>query len=435
MFYLFFLLLFQLCELTIIIPFKTGTPQLDFDDSHFDYLLSNEIYSSFLIGNPPQNISIYYLFLEYQFYLSKYNDSHHYDIDKSFTYTLIKYETFINTIYYRGSYSTDHFNLTNEKNKSLDLKLEFIYATHFKDDSYDFVPKEGIIGLSFYNPSSQNHSNFITSLKQTKVINSYIWSIKYNNENSGNIIFGGRPDQIEPDKYNFDNLKWTKSDINKYTINWYILFDQIYFGEKLSQEKLINFDFNKNNSYIKLEQTRQSQLIIERGLIKGSKEYKNLFLKIFENDCEETNEEDIIFYSCKLSTNIEKLPSLFFIHRELNYTFTLDSNDLFVKELGKYYFLVYFYDKGENTWIFGKPFFKKYQLIFDHDKKMIGFYNGYTKKSNLRLFLIIIFLIIILILSIFVVHIIKQKRRKRRLNEIEDDYDYFPEKIKENLIH
>jgi hypothetical protein len=220
-----------------------------------------------------------------------------------------------------------------------------------------------------------------------------------------------------------------------YTINWYILFDQIYFGEKLSQEKLINFDFNKNNSYIKLEQTRQSQLIIERGLIKGSKEYKNLFLKIFENDCEETNEEDIIFYSCKLSTNIEKLPSLFFIHRELNYTFTLDSNDLFVKELGKYYFLVYFYDKGENTWIFGKPFFKKYQLIFDHDKKMIGFYNGYTKKSNLRLFLIIIFLIIILILSIFVVHIIKQKRRKRRLNEIEDDYDYFPEKIKENLIH
>ena len=57
-----------------------------------------------------------------------------------------------------------------------------------------------------------------------------------------------------------------------YTINWYILFDQIYFGEKLSQEKLINFDFNKNNSYIKLEQTRQSQLIIERGLIKGTKE-------------------------------------------------------------------------------------------------------------------------------------------------------------------
>ena len=433
MIYLFFFLLFQLCELAIIIPFKTGYPQLDYDDSHFDVLLSNEIYSSFLIGNPPQNISIYYHFQEYQFYLSKYNDSLHYDIDKSFTYTLVKYETFLNTIYYRGSYSTDQFNLTNEKNKSSNIKLEFIYATHFKDDSYDFVPLEGIIGLSFYNPSSQNLSHFITSLKQSKAINSYIWSIKYNNENSGNIIFGSRPDELEPDKYNYDNLKWTKSDINIYSIKWYILFDQIFFGEKLSQEQLINFDFNKNISYIKLDQTRQCQLIIENGLIKGTKEYKELFLKIFENDCEETNEEDLIFYSCKLSTNIQKLPSLFFIHKELKYTFTLDANDLFVKELGKYYFLVYFFEKGENNWSFGKPFFKKYQLLFDHDKRLIGFYNGYDKKSNISLFLIILFLFIILILSIFVIHLAKNKTRKKRINEIEDNYEYFPQKEKENL--
>ena len=432
MFYLTFFVLFELYKFAIIIPFKTSYPQLDFDDSHFDFLLSNDIYSSFLIGNPPQNISVYYLFLEYQFYLSKYNDSKHYNIDKSFTYTLIKHETFYNSIYYRGSFSTDHFNLLNEQNKSSNIKLEFIYATDFKDDSYDFIPKEGIIGLRFYNPLSQNHSNFLTSLIQSNAINSYIWTIKYNNENSGNIIFGARPDEIAPDKYNYDNLKWTKSEINRYSINWNILFDKIYFGEKLSEEKLINFNFN-NNSYIKLEQTRECQLIIEKGLIKGTKEYKQLFLKIFENDCEETNEDDLIFYSCTLNTNIEKLPSLFFIHKELNYTFTLDSNDLFVKELGKYYFLVYFFDKGENNWILGKPFFRKYQLIFDNDGKKIGFYNGYDKKSNLKIFLIILFLIIILILIFLITHYFKHNNRKRRFNELDDNYEYFPQKLNENI--
>ena len=109
---------FNLVKKLLELNFIFLNTQLDFDDSHFDFLLSNDIYSSFLIGNPPQNISVYYLFLEYQFYLSKYNDSKHYNIDKSFTYTLIKHETFYNSIYYRGSFSTDHFNLLNEQNKS-----------------------------------------------------------------------------------------------------------------------------------------------------------------------------------------------------------------------------------------------------------------------------------------------------------------------------
>ena len=47
--------------------------------------------------------------------------------------------------------------------------------------------------------------------------------------------------KIEPDKQNFDKLKWNKSDINIYTINGEGLFDQNYFGEKLSQENLIIF--------------------------------------------------------------------------------------------------------------------------------------------------------------------------------------------------
>ena len=421
------LLLIKISYLIIIIPFQTQVPLLDIEDTHFDYLLENEIYSTIEIGNPPQKVNLFYHSQEYNFYLSKYNASNFYDIDKSFSYILIKQVTFINAPFLHGSISSDNFYFTNEKNKTNKVKIQFIYASDFKDESYDFTPKTGIIGLKFYDPTDQKHSHFIKSLKESEIIDSYVWSIKYddNDDKRGNIIIGGNPHEIEPKIYNKENLKWTKSEINRYFIDWYILFDQIYFGEKLTDDKndLFNFNnsYNSNNSEIRL-----CHLVIENGLIKGTKDYRNLFVQTFGNECKETNEQGLLFYSCKLTTNIEKLPSIYFIHRELNYTFFLDYKDLFKKELGQYYFLVYFFDRGEDSWTLGKPFLKKYHMLFDHDKRMIGFYNGYNKKSYFVEILIVIFVIIILMLGIYGYQLFKKKFRKRRANEIEDYYEYSP---------
>jgi flagellar biosynthesis/type III secretory pathway M-ring protein FliF/YscJ len=70
---------------------------------------------------------------------------------------------------------------------------------------------------------------------------------------------------------------------------------------------------------------------------------------------------------------------------------------------------------------------KKYEMIFDPENKLIGFYNDYKGKSfNISFTILIIFIIIIIGLIVIVNHIMKLKRRKTRANEIDEVYDYVP---------
>ena len=80
----------------------------------------------------------------------------------------------------------------------------------------------------------------------------------------------------------------------------------------------------------------------------------------------------------------------------------------------------------EEIFIFGKPFLKKYQIIFEPDRKLIGVY---TKKTinilNVTLWVIIVFLAIIIIsLIILIIKRNKNKPRKIRANELDEEFIY-----------
>ena len=91
-----------------------------------------------------------------------------------------------------------------------------------------------------------------------------------------------------------------------------------------------------------------------------------------------------------------------------------DYKDLFINENDIYYFQIIF--SKNLDWIFGKPIFKKYRIVFDQDKNIYGIYNYHQKEnkkendntnnpndnnSNNNKF--IIFYAIIIILSLFVI--------------------------------
>ena len=59
---------------------------------------------------------------------------------------------------------------------------------------------------------------------------------------------------------------------------------------------------------------------------------------------------------------------------------------------GKYYFLIVF-KNFKYKWIFGEPFFKKYQVTFDKNKKIFGFYTKKQYHFNFTSTLIIILII------------------------------------------
>ena len=130
---------------------------------------------------------------------------------------------------------------------------------------------------------------------------------------------------------------------------------------------------------------------------------------------------------------------------EFNYS------DLFVKAPGNndlYYFQIIFVDNSYK-WIFGRPLFKKYRTVFDQDAKIIGFYTeegeykddikNNDEKNNSSIVLILICILFILFCCIILLGILfykyKNKNRKKKANELEDNYDYSPSIEESGRLH
>ena len=137
---------------------------------------------------------------------------------------------------------------------------------------------------------------------------------------------------------------------------------------------------------------------------------------------------------------MKSFPKLKFYHNELNYTFELDYNDLFIEENDKLILMV-FLDEIKMTWSLGKPFLKKYSFLFNQDTKFIGFYikkeinidisDNNVKKIVLKICFIAFSLILLFILGIEIGKYYFGKKKKP-LNVLEEDYDYKYESEEKN---
>ena len=141
-----------------------------------------------------------------------------------------------------------------------------------------------------------------------------------------------------------------------------------------------------------------------------------------------------------------EFPDLILSQREMDYKFRLTAEDLFtIIPDGKRILFNVDFVYHSNKWILGKPFLKKYQLIFNSDSNSISYYinekdldinrEENNKKGNGWK----IFLIVFLVLIAFAVGIIFGRAmcikysRKLRANELEDNFSYtIDENIKAN---
>ena len=111
---------------------------------------------------------------------------------------------------------------------------------------------------------------------------------------------------------------------------------------------------------------------------------------------------------------------------------------LFVKENNEYIFGIVFDEDSaakDPTWIMGKPFMKKYELVFDLDRKIIGCYkdgaddSGNAGKINILFVVLVVILGIIVIgLVIFIVNYLKKPRKSKAFELDDDNFDYAPSK-------
>ena len=133
--------------------------------------------------------------------------------------------------------------------------------------------------------------------------------------------------------------------------------------------------------------------------------------------------------------DITKFPSIKFYISDADYILELTYKDVFQKKDGKVYFMICFNKKGYDlNWNLGNIFLKRNILVFDMDRKIMGFYNpnksynnNYNNNNSLLIIIIIIFtnIFVLFILVIFIIiKCVKNKRPKKAYELDEDDYDY-----------
>ena len=116
----------------------------------------------------------------------------------------------------------------------------------------------------------------------------------------------------------------------------------------------------------------------------------------------------------------------------MSYSFNFSFSELWEEKNGYKYFKIIQHDYYNDYWYFGKPFFKKFQMVFDNDNKKIGLYtnilendqtdnNNNNKKQNIYIYILIIIVLVFIIIGLIMVLVKNYKKftKRKRTNENE----------------
>ena len=261
--------------------------------------------------------------------------------------------------------------------------FEFFLVEECKNEEFG----ELSIGLDSYYKYNYSYLSFIEQLKEKKIINSSIISMRYLNNTYGEILIGVNYD-IHKNKYIDFTIPTIKDSI---TVSKYI--ESIYYLKQITNinemseeetvfEKKINFQyFNKLQIEIDFSSSVISvpeelfDYLIEIAFTKYIHKKKLCEIKTDSNP-------NIKYLLCDkkiLNTNLEKLVIAF--DSELNLTINLDDIFLPLKYKNEILFGI-ISEKNTNFIYLGEIFLKNYLILFNSEDKSIEFYNKNISKAK-----------------------------------------------------
>ena len=181
----------------------------------------------------------------------------------------------------------------------------------------------------------------------------------------------------------------------------------------------------------------QSVIKVENNFIKAPYNFLHvlnrefLFLEKIRKQCSIYSYSRYEFILCKKDFNVNSFPKLEFYSDELNHSFILEGNDLFVydEKNQNFIFLIIFdiHNKKQTEWELGIPFLRKNKIFFDFGDETLGILE-YEKKevktSSLKqLFNIVIISFLFGVICSYLFQFKNKKERERRFNELEEEME------------
>ena len=418
-------------------------------------MMIERIYANIEIGTPKKTIQIPLLFDANEFFIGdnpkrKFNKDDFTDL-KFYNVSLSQtcreqadaYDEFCGVYFEQSSHMSDYIYFGDRK-ENLSFYVPYNYREYvsggigMKLDTDNTVCKDTLL----------RERSFFEQLKKKNLINKYDFSVfydskEYKKEEGAFLLMGGLPHEFKEDLGYYKSESFNEKNIKNVNMKNYetkFEIDKIlgYYGK--NQSNLIE-DFTSYYGNFKV-----IQLDYNNGGIQGPLNMKKFYEKAFEgylgNLCfnETFSGFNKYFFYCKkeIGKDIdkikEKFPGVIFQSNDLNYTFTIDADDLFLENGDYIYCLIYFYS-NYDPWKMGKPFLKKYQFSFNFDAKNIFHYqiNKGGEEDKGRKGVPIYILIISIVGTLIIVGLISflvfkfrfggKCSRKKRANELDDD-DY-----------
>ena len=263
-----------------------------------------------------------------------------------------------------------------------DIKIENFYATKIEilvasEDEYQ-ESADGVLSLKY--PQEENDvRNIINKLYLGGYIKKKILYFNFKDEMAANLMMGSIPDYI-----NANNKLYSTCHINENNKNWNCIITHLLLDD--------NYNFYQAN-------VLDAAAIFTTGLEKiyAPRNTLDLFInnyfKNFPNYKEESCMIKILsgihqIYCLRSFLNI-KGPSVHFIMNGYAYKVPFEDlfDDVYTDSYNSYkLFKIEFYETEKNEWYFGTVFLRQYEVVFDADNKLMGFYGGnkydFTKYTN-----------------------------------------------------
>jgi hypothetical protein len=440
----------------VIIPFKyisEKTQSVQTPKEIMDHYLKEKINLNLEIGTPKQEVQIPISFITSDIYIVekdhlRENSINNKIFDNKKSSSLNILSTDIEYCYsddysmYQDSNDIFHFMKDIKGKEYSEIKMNFRLA--FITSTND----PGRFGLQIYS-KDEDDSKVPCPLRilfENKINDNYLWSIHFNKkenqlEDEGYLLLGEYPHDLEKsigiyDTYEFnkDNYKSIYDISNSKTMNNEIQMSVIYFYNKEDDKDSTNQkDFNNLQSSDLFQDIIIPQVTLSYvtkfdfnfgGIL--IPEFFNAYIKqkVFDDYIKQGKcfiesafaGLSINYYYCKKEKSVinkikDKIPTVIFSQAHLIYNFTIGINELLYEKDDYVFFLLFYSGSQRNKWILGKPFLKKYPLVFNPDSKDIGFYSSFL-LTGIRYRTVIIVAVVLSVVFIIIGLLIGRKRCK-----------------------
>ena len=414
------------------------------NSSHLDVIKTyyfDTLYTIFEIGTPSQKVSLIvnsqkldykiinfdsYNKTNYKFPYNFFNES------KSKTYKTEGCKDIIGDLDEIETIckSNDTFIFYKDINIKKQINYNNLYFQLIKDNESD-IPGE--VGIGPFDKNFDEENNFFKILKKNNLINTYYYYFEFEHykDTNGKLIIGDLPHILFPNKFSEDDLMLINNYIESYYIrNWRFLFDRIFINQTFLYYKKVELQFDSDI----IIGTYELEMYLNSHFFNNFTKDVNFFNDTFKPYDNLYTKYTFYYFNINLKETLYRLiPSIKFDSNDLNYTFEITNDELFIIK-GNYIYLKILFPltKQQDYFILGRTFTIKYPFVFNPDLKQIGFYKKFTtnKKEDfnywklIKIFIIIFTSILLIIIGIKIGKYLYGVNRKRRANELDDDYEY-----------